>query len=79
MTIDSDGEVILGNEAAQQLLPPGGAPLQEQAIQSTGPRLNGDTSAHKALLRQRFERSDWECPQILEALDRTNDLVTGGR
>jgi len=34
----------------------------------------GDTVAQKALLRKRFANSGWECPQILEALDATNEL-----
>ena len=34
----------------------------------------GDVQAEKALLRERFGRSGWECPQILDALDATNDL-----
>lgn len=34
----------------------------------------GDVPYQKALLRKRFEKSGWECPQILEALDSTNEL-----
>ena len=34
----------------------------------------GDMQAQKTLLRKRFENSGWECPQILNALDSTNDL-----
>ncbi len=34
----------------------------------------GDLRAQKALLRQRFGNSGWECPQILDALDAANDL-----
>ena len=34
----------------------------------------GDVQAQKALLRKRFGNSGWECPQILDALDATNDL-----
>ena len=30
--------------------------------------------AQKALLRKRFGSSGWECPQILDALDASNDL-----
>jgi 2-polyprenyl-6-methoxyphenol hydroxylase-like FAD-dependent oxidoreductase len=33
-----------------------------------------DLQAQKALLRKRFGRSGWECPQILEALDAVEDL-----
>jgi 2-polyprenyl-6-methoxyphenol hydroxylase-like FAD-dependent oxidoreductase len=33
-----------------------------------------DLQAHKSLLRKRFGGSGWECPQILDALDRTNEL-----
>ena len=28
----------------------------------------------KALIRKRFGESGWECPQILDALDTTDDL-----
>ncbi len=34
----------------------------------------GGPEAQKSLLRERFGRSGWECPRILEALDRTGDL-----
>jgi 2-polyprenyl-6-methoxyphenol hydroxylase-like FAD-dependent oxidoreductase len=34
----------------------------------------GDVPSQKALLRKRFGRSGWECPQILNALDAANDL-----
>jgi 2-polyprenyl-6-methoxyphenol hydroxylase-like FAD-dependent oxidoreductase len=34
----------------------------------------GNVSAQKELLRQRFGGSGWECPSILDALDRTDDL-----
>lgn len=34
----------------------------------------GDAASQKALLRKRFGASGWECPQILDALDRANDL-----
>ncbi|MGB2636013.1 MAG: hypothetical protein WAM58_18940 [Candidatus Acidiferrum sp.] len=34
----------------------------------------GDLQARKALLRMRFGRSGWECPQILDALDSANEL-----
>lgn len=33
-----------------------------------------DVRTQKALLRKRFENSDWECPQILDALDAGKDL-----
>jgi 2-polyprenyl-6-methoxyphenol hydroxylase-like FAD-dependent oxidoreductase len=33
-----------------------------------------DLSAQKAALRERFGKSGWECPQILDALDTVNDL-----
>jgi 2-polyprenyl-6-methoxyphenol hydroxylase-like FAD-dependent oxidoreductase len=33
-----------------------------------------DVTGQKALLRQRFETSGWECPQILDALDAARDL-----
>lgn len=34
----------------------------------------GDILTQKALLRKRFANSGWECPQILQALDATNEL-----
>lgn len=34
----------------------------------------GDIQAQKTLLQKRFGNSGWECPQILDALDATNDL-----
>ena len=37
VTIDSEGKVVLANEAANQLLAPSGAPLQGQAIRSLPP------------------------------------------
>ena len=39
VTIDSDGKILLANEAAQQLLAPGGARLQGQAVSSYLPAL----------------------------------------
>lgn len=39
VTIDSNGNVVLANEAAQQLFSPNGAPLQGQAIRSYIPSL----------------------------------------
>lgn len=33
-----------------------------------------EISGQKAILRARFGGNVWECPQILDALDRTNDL-----
>jgi two-component system, LuxR family, sensor kinase FixL len=39
VTIDSDGKVLLANEAAQHLIAPGGNPLQGQAISSYLPSL----------------------------------------
>ena len=35
---------------------------------------SGDLQAQKALLRKRFGASGWECPAILDALGRTDDL-----
>ncbi|MCC7153205.1 MAG: FAD-binding domain [Bryobacterales bacterium] len=34
----------------------------------------GDLAAQRALLRQRFGSSGWECPAILEALDRAGEF-----
>jgi len=39
VTIDSDGKIVLANEAANQLLAPGASPLQGQAIRSYLPAL----------------------------------------
>ena len=39
LTIDSDGKVLLANQAAQQLLSPGAAPLQGQSIKQYLPAL----------------------------------------
>ena len=36
--------------------------------------ISGDMAAQKALLRKRFGNSGWECPQILDALDASNEL-----
>lgn len=41
---------------------------------SFGSRQLDDIEAHKAILRDRFGRSGWECPQILEALEHANEL-----
>ena len=38
------------------------------------PAIPPDLSAQKALLRQRFGNSGWECPQILDALDSAHEL-----
>jgi 2-polyprenyl-6-methoxyphenol hydroxylase-like FAD-dependent oxidoreductase len=35
---------------------------------------NGDIRTQKELLRRRFAGSGWECPSILNALDRTDDI-----
>ena len=36
--------------------------------------LPGDLPSQKAILRKHFANSGWECPQILDALDRCHDL-----
>ena len=38
------------------------------------PAVPTDLAAQKALLRERFATSGWECPQILDALDTARDL-----
>jgi 2-polyprenyl-6-methoxyphenol hydroxylase-like FAD-dependent oxidoreductase len=38
------------------------------------PAVPPDAGSQKAMLRKRFGNSGWECPQILDALDRSNDL-----
>jgi 2-polyprenyl-6-methoxyphenol hydroxylase-like FAD-dependent oxidoreductase len=42
--------------------------------QSTVSSANGSINAQRAVLRERFGGSGWECPQILDALDETDDL-----
>jgi 2-polyprenyl-6-methoxyphenol hydroxylase-like FAD-dependent oxidoreductase len=44
------------------------------ADQEIGGATTGDLQAQKALLRKRFGSSEWECPQILDALDSVNEL-----
>jgi len=41
---------------------------------SFGSRQPEDIDVNKAILHERFERSGWECPQILEALQHTKEL-----
>jgi 2-polyprenyl-6-methoxyphenol hydroxylase-like FAD-dependent oxidoreductase len=43
-------------------------------IDAAGPHDPLDLSGQKALLRARFGDGAWECPAVLEALDRTPDL-----
>ena len=38
------------------------------------PRAPSDLAGQKAVLRERFARSGWECPQILDALEATREL-----
>lgn len=38
------------------------------------PELPDTVAAQKALLRDRFRNSGWECPRILDALDTSNDF-----
>ena len=38
------------------------------------PAIPNSTAAQKDSLRERFGKSGWECPQILEALDSVNEL-----
>lgn len=38
------------------------------------PRVPSDPASQKELLRRRFGNSGWECPRILDAMDRSNDL-----
>jgi 2-polyprenyl-6-methoxyphenol hydroxylase-like FAD-dependent oxidoreductase len=38
------------------------------------PEVSGDLGVQKALLRERFGKSGWECPAILDALDSVHDL-----
>jgi len=40
----------------------------------TPDRATQDLAAQKALLHERYSKSGWECPQILAALDASNEL-----
>ena len=44
------------------------------AVDAGTPATLPDFSGQKAIIRARFGNKAWECTQILEALDRTNDL-----
>jgi two-component system, LuxR family, sensor kinase FixL len=65
VTIDSDGNVLLANEAAQQLLAPRAAPLQGQAVKSYLPALETvlktqSSRAFRTTLQCTGQRSDGE-------------------
>ncbi|MGA3210024.1 MAG: ATP-binding protein [Terriglobales bacterium] len=65
VTIDSEGKVLLANEAAHHLLAPGGAPLQGQAISSYLPALktvvrNQPSRSFRTTLQCRGQRNDGE-------------------
>jgi len=65
VTIDSDGKVLLANETAQQLLSPGGPPLQGQAVRSYIPSLQTVLNTHssrmfRTTLQCTGQRSDGE-------------------
>jgi two-component system sensor kinase FixL len=65
VTIDSDGNVLLANEAAQQLLAPGGAPVQGQMVRSYLPALQTvlktqPSRAFRTTLQCTGQRSDGE-------------------
>jgi len=65
VTIDSDGKVLLANEAAQQLLAPGAAPLQGQAVKAYLPALQTvlqtqPPRAFRTALQCSGQRSDGE-------------------
>jgi 2-polyprenyl-6-methoxyphenol hydroxylase-like FAD-dependent oxidoreductase len=44
------------------------------ADEAAGPGAEDDVSAQKDLLRRRFANSGWECPQILQALESSQDF-----
>jgi 2-polyprenyl-6-methoxyphenol hydroxylase-like FAD-dependent oxidoreductase len=44
------------------------------ADETIGDTAADDVSAQKDLLRRRFEKSGWECPQILQALEGSQDF-----
>jgi two-component system, LuxR family, sensor kinase FixL len=65
VTIDSDGKILLANEAAQQLLAPGHAPLPGQAVSSYLPALetvlrNHPSRAFRTTLQCTGRRTDGE-------------------
>jgi len=65
ITIDSDGKVLLANEASQQLLAPGAAPLPGQAVKSYLPALQTvlktrSSRAFRTTLQCTGQRSDGE-------------------
>jgi two-component system, LuxR family, sensor kinase FixL len=65
VTIDADGKVLLANEAAQQLLSPGGSSLQGQAIRAYLPSLQtvlktSSSRAFRTTLQCTGQRSDGE-------------------
>ncbi|HXW93131.1 MAG TPA: ATP-binding protein [Terriglobales bacterium] len=65
ITIDADGKVLLANEAAQQLLAPGQAPLPGQAVSSYLPALQTvlktqPSRAFRTTLQCTGQRSDGE-------------------
>jgi two-component system, LuxR family, sensor kinase FixL len=65
VTIDSDGKVLLANEAAQQLLAPGASPLQGQPVGSYLPSLQTvlktqSSRAFRTTLQCAGQRSDGE-------------------
>lgn len=65
VTIDSDGKVLLANEAAQQLLAPGASALQGQAVRSYLPALQTvlrtqPSRAFRTTLQCTGQRSDGE-------------------
>jgi two-component system sensor kinase FixL len=65
VTIDSEGKIVLANEAANQLLAPGGPPLQGQAIRCYLPALQTvlktqSSRAFRTTLQCTGKRSDGE-------------------
>jgi PAS domain S-box-containing protein len=65
ITIDSNGRILLANEAAQQLLAPGAQPLRGQTISSYLPSLQTVVQTHssrvfRTTLQCRGQRSDGE-------------------
>ena len=65
ITIDSNGKILLANEAAQQLLAPGAPSLRDQTISSFLPSLQAVVQTHssrtfRTALQCRGQRSDGE-------------------
>jgi two-component system, LuxR family, sensor kinase FixL len=83
VTIDSEGNVLLANEAAQQLLDPGGSPLRDRAISSHLPALKTvletqSSRSFRTTLQCTGQRSDGEV-FLAGVWFSTYDTISGPR